>query len=131
MAKNFLKFCLTAIMCGAFIFFDLNFCNAEDLKFIDSRGEVGYYIDVDSVKIKNNSVLGVNFIVINADINQMEITDLEINHAQKVYTIKSVKTLSYSERTEISADYKSRPPRSYSDKSLMSEIVITILYGGE
>lgn len=119
------------IVCMLNIFFGFNNCSAEDLKFIDSRGEVGYYVDMDSVQIKNSDSFGVNFIVINADTNRMELTDLEINHAQKVYTIKSVRTLSYSDRTEISADYKSRLPRAYSDKSLMSEIVIIILYGGE
>ena len=111
--------------------FGFNTCAAEDLRFIDSRGEIGYYVDMDSVQIKNSESFGVNFIVINAENNQMEITDLEINHAQKVYTIKSVRTLSYDVRTEISADYNSRPPRSYSDRSLMSDIVIIILYGGE
>lgn len=120
-----------AIVCAVNIFFGFNICAAEDLRFIDSRGDVGYYVDMDSVQIKNSESFGVNFIVINAENNQMEITDLEINHVKKVYTIKSVRTLSYDVRTEISADYKSRPPRAYSDKSLMSEIVIIILYGGE
>ena len=119
------------IVCMINIFFGFNSCAAEDLRFIDSRGDIGYYIDMDSVQIKNSESFGVNFIVINAENNQMEITDLEINHARKVYTIKSVRTLSYDVRTEISADYNSRPSRSYSDKSLMSEIVIIILYGGE
>lgn len=119
------------MIAAAVIFFDLNFCSAEDLKFIDAREDTGYYIDTETIQIKNDSVVGVNLVVIKIDTNQMEVTDLEINHAAKLYTIKSTKTFSYSDRTEISADYKTRPPRGYSDKSLMSEIVTIILYGGE
>ena len=127
MAKKFFQFCfITAI-----IFFGSNLCSAEDLIFVDSRGEIGYYFDRDTVQIKNAGALSVNLIVIKIDVNEMEIADLEINHAEKLYTIKSVKTLSYSDRTEISADYNSRRPRPYSDKSLMGEIVTMILYGGE
>lgn len=127
MAKKFFQFCFIA----AIIFFGSNFCSAEDLKFVDSRGDTGYYFDVDSVQIKGDSTLSVNLVVIKIDVNEMEITDLEINHAEKLYTIKSVKTLSYSDRTEISSDYKSRHPRPYSNRSLMNEIVTMILYGGE
>ena len=126
MAKKFFQ-----LLSAAIIFFGLNFCSAEELKFIDARGDTGYYFDSDSVQIKSDDVFSVNLIVIKIDVNQMEITDLEINHAEKLYTIRSVKTLSYSDRTEISADYQSRPPRGYSDKSLMGEIVTIILYGGE
>ncbi|MBR6012768.1 MAG: hypothetical protein IK062_03170 [Selenomonadaceae bacterium] len=131
MKKKIFKTFSTMLAGMAFIFFGLNFCSAEDLRFIDARENLGYYVDADSVKIKDDKTFNVNLVVIRADINQMELTDVEINHAEKVYTIKSTKTLSYSDRTEISADYKSRTPHSYSDKSLMSEIVIMILYGGE
>lgn len=127
MAKKFFQFCFIATA----IFFGSNFCSAEDLKFVDSRGDMGYYFDADSVQVKNSNTLSVNLIVIKIDVNEMEITDLEINHAEKLYTIKSVKTFSYSDRTEISADYNSRRPRPYSDKSLMGEIVTMILYGGD
>ena len=127
MTKKFFQFCFLVTI----IFFGSNFCSAEDLKFIDANGNVGYYIDSDSVQIKSDSVLSVDLVVIKIDVNEMEITSLEINHAEKLYTIKSSRTLSYSDRTEISADYNSRPPRGYSDRSLLGEIVKIILYGGE
>lgn len=127
MAKKFFQFCFVAMI----IFFGANFCSAEDLKFIDARGDTGYYIDRDSVQIKSDDAFGVDLIVIKIDLNQMEITDLEINHTERTYTIKSTRTLSYSDRMEISADYNRRLPRNYSDKSLMNEIVRIILYGGE
>lgn len=131
MGKNFSKICFAVLISMAVIFFGLNSCSAENLRFIDARGDTGYYVDLDSVKKHNNRSFNVDMIVIRADINQMEVTNVEINHAEKTYTIKSTRTLSYSDRIEISADYKMRAPHSYSDKSLMSEIVIMILYGGE
>lgn len=131
MKTNFFKISLAVLISMTVIFFGLNSCSAENLKFIDARGDTGYYVDLDSVNRKNNQIFNVDMIVIRADLNQMEVTDVEINHAEKTYTIKSARTLSYSDRTEISADYKQHAPHSYSDKSLMSEIVIMILYGGE
>ena len=131
MEKNFFKICFAVLIFSTVIFFGRNTCSAENLKFIDSHENIGYYVDLDSVNKINDNIFKVNLIVIRADMNQMELTDVEINHAKKIYTIKSTKTLSYSDRTEISADYKSHTPHSYSDKSLMSEIVIMILYGGE
>lgn len=131
MRKKFFKIFSAVLVSMAVIFFGFNSCSAENLKFIDSRGETGYYVDTDSVKKINNNVFSVNLLVIRADINQMELTDVEIDHAKKIYTIKSAKTLSYSDRTEISADYQNHMPHAYSDKSLMSEIVTMILYGGE
>ena len=131
MERKLFRKCLTVLFFMTVIFFDLNFCSAEDLRFIDARDDLGYYFDADSVQIKNDKIFNVNLIVIRADSNEMELTDLEINHAEKIYTIKSTKTLSYSDRIEISADYQKHQPHSYSDKSLMSELVLMILYGGE
>lgn len=104
---------------------------AEDLKFIDSNGELGYYVDMDSVSEESLSVLSVNFIVIRADRNEMEVTRLKIDHENKTYTVQSTKTLSYDVRSEITSDSARRPPKAYSDKSLMEEIVNFILNGGE
>ena len=122
MAKKF--FCLLALT--AVIFFDFGKCAAEDLKFIDATGDTGYYIDMDSVKFQKNS-FSVDFIVIRADKNEMTIADLTINHTEKNYFVKSTRTLSYDERTEIHSDKTRHTKKSYSDKSLMNAIVQIIL----
>ena len=113
-------FCLT-------IFFGSPEVAAEDLRFIDSNGDTGYYIDMDSVKKIDGSAFTVDFIVIRADRNEMTIADLKINYALKTYTVQSEKTLSYDERTEISADNRQHITKSYSDKSVMNIIVQMIL----
>lgn len=115
----------------AVIFLNLNICAAEDLKFIDSSGDDGYFIDMDTVKIENPRVFSVNLAIIRLDSNQMEVIDLQINHSQKTYLIRSTRTLSYDERTEIKSDNTPRTPKSYSDKSFMGDIVQIVLYGGE
>ncbi len=119
------------IVVAAIIFLDVQTCAAENLKFIDAKGDVGYFVDVDTFKSVSPSVFEINFVVIKIDVNQMEVTALQINHAEKTYTILSTKTLSYDERAELATDDEQRPARSYSDKSLMGEMVHIILYGGD
>lgn len=113
------------------MFLSFNTCAAEDLKFIDSSGNDGYFIDMDTVKIESPKVFSVNLAIIRLDSNQMELIDLQINHSEKNYIIRSVRTLSYDERTEIKSDNTPRTPKSYSDKSLMGDIVQIVIYGGE
>lgn len=115
----------------AVILLNVNTCAAEDLKFIDSNGNDGYFIDMDTVKIESPKVFSVNLAIIRLDSNQMDLIDLQINHGAKNYVIRSTRTLSYDERTEIRADYTPRTPKSYSDKSYMGDIVQIVIYGGE
>lgn len=115
----------------AVMFLNLNTCAAENLKFIDSNGNDGYFIDIDTLKIESAAVFSVNLAIIRLDSNQMDLIDLQINHRAKNYVIRSTRTLSYDERTEIRADYTPRSPKSYSDKSYMGDIVQIVIYGGE
>jgi len=124
-----LKKIFVALM--AVMFLNLNTCAAENLKFIDSNGNDGYFIDMDTVKIESAAVFSVNLAIIRLDSNQMDLIDLQINHRAKNYVIRSTRTLSYDERTEIRADYTPRSPKSYSDKSYMGDIVQIVIYGGE
>ena len=116
---------------AAIIILNFNICAAEDLKFIDSNDDDGYFIDMDSVKIESNSIFRVNMAIIRLNLNQMEVVDLRINHAAKNYEILSTKTFSYDERTEIKSDSARRGIKSYSDKSLMGDIVNIVIYGGD
>ena len=100
---------------------------AEDLRFIDATGETGYYVDMESVRTESPTTFFVDFIVIRADKNEMTVANLKINHALKNYIVQSSKTLSYDERTELHSDNETRPVKYYSDKSLMNEVVQTIL----
>ena len=115
------------VVFAAIIFLNFATAHAEDLKFIDATGDTGYYIDMDSVKILNGSNFSVDFIVIRADKNEITIADLTINHAEKNYFVKSTRTLSYDERTEIHSDDTRHTKKSYSEKSLMYAIVQIIL----
>ena len=125
MVKKFVAF-FTAI-----IFLNFSTCAAEDLKFIDSNGDDGYFIDMDTIKFESATVFNVDLIIIRLNLNQMEVIDLQINHGAKNYLIRSTRTLSYDERTLISSDNSRRTPKSYSDKSWMGDIVSIVINGGE
>ncbi len=125
-----LKKIFCALWAFAIIFLNFNTSSAEDLKFIDAAGDTGYYVDMDSVKKISAEVFLVDFIVIRADKNEMAIANLEINHRQKTYIVKSTKTLSYDERTELKTETGNKIVKSYSEKSLMNETVQIILSSG-
>ena len=125
--KKFIKIYLSLIV-TAIIFFNCANCSAENLKFIDSNEDIGYFIDTDSLKIESNDAFTVNFMIIRANINQMEVVDLRIDHSEKIYTIRSVQTLSYDERTVLKSDRQTRAPRNYAPNSLMDEIVMVVVY---
>ncbi len=126
-----IKVLITGFFFATTIFFNFAECSAENLKFVDAAGDVGYYVDLDTVQVINPEIFDVNIVTIRVELNQMEVTDVRINHAAKTYTIKSTKTFSYDERTELKSDNVTRKEKSYSDKSFMAEAVGIILYGGD
>lgn len=125
--KKFINIYLSLIV-TTIIFFNCANCSAENLKFIDSNDDTGYFIDTDSLKIESGSAFTVNLMIIRASINQMEVVDLRIDHSAKTYTIRSVQTLSYDERTVLKSDRQARAPRNYAPNSLMGEIVQIVVY---
>ena len=110
------------------IFFNVK-CSAEDLRFIDAKGNTGYYVDASTIRVESASVFYVDFDIIRANINQIEVINLRINHWEKNYQIMSIKTLSYDERTELKTDNAYRYPSSYAEKSVIGDIVRFVLTG--
>ena len=110
------------------IFFNVK-CSAEDLRFIDAKGNTGYYVDASTIRVESDSVFYVDFDIIRADINQLDVISLRINHWEKIYQVRSIRTLSYDERTELKSDKSYRNPSSYSDKSVIGDIVRFVLTG--
>lgn len=107
----------------------MNICAAEDLKFIDSKDDFGYFIDIDTIKLESRNTFSVNMVIIRANLNEMDVIDLQINHELKNYTVYSIKTLSYDERAEIKSDMTRRQAKTYAEKSLMGEIVEFVING--
>ena len=104
-------------------------CAAENLKFIDAAGDTGYYYDADSIRTENASVFAVKMAVIKADLNRMYVYDVRILHTNQTYEILASQVLSYDTRAELESDNTRRPPKRYSDKSQMGQMVRLILYG--
>ncbi len=113
----------------AVIFCTAGNCSAENLIFVDSMDSTGYFYDSETVKIESPSVLSVRLAVIKADMNQMYVYNVTIDHQNKTYTINSSKILAYDTRAEIESNNKKRAPRPYSNKSEMNATVKYILNG--
>lgn len=119
------------LLAAAIIFLSSEVCLAEDLKFLDANGDTGYFVDMDSDSMENESVFRVNMIIIRLDVNEMDVIELRVNHVEKNYMICSTRTFSYDERTELRADNTQRPPRTYAEKSMMGDLVQIVLFGGD
>lgn len=119
------------LLAAAVIFWSSAVCSAEDLKFLDANGDTGYFVDVDSDRMENDSVFRVNMVIIRLDVNEMDVIELRVNHVEKNYMICSTRTLSYNDRTELRADNTQRQARAYDEKSLMGDLVQIVLFGGD
>lgn len=122
--KNF--FC---VLIFAALLFTTTACVAEDLKFIDAEDDTGYFIDVDTIRVENDSIFTVNMAVIRINLNQMDVVDLRINHRAKSYVVRSIKTFSYDERTLLKTDNTPRSTRTFADESVMGDLVRFVLWG--
>ena len=91
--------------------------------------DTGYYYDADSIRNESYSVFYVNMAVIKANLNQMYVYDVRINHVKKTYEILSSKTFSYDTRSEMKSNASRRKAQTYSDKSEFGQMVRLILYG--
>ena len=113
---------------AAIFLLNSSICAAENLKFIDSMGDTGYYYDADSVKVED-SIIFVRMAVIKANFNRMYTYDVRITYENRTYEILRSKILSYDTRAELESNNNRRPPQGYSHKSEMGQMVQMILYG--
>lgn len=126
--RNRLRIFFIVILTVA-IFFSAENCFAEDLRFIDAKDDIGYYVDASTIRVESDSVFFADLVIIRASINQMEVINLRINHWQRTYAIQSVRTLSYDGRTELKVDNNPRRAASYNDRSLIGDVVHFVVYG--
>lgn len=126
--QNRLKIFFSVILTAA-IFFSAKSCFAEDLRFIDAKDDIGYYVDASTIRIESDSVFFADLVIIRASINQMEVINLRINHWERTYAVQSVRTLSYDGRTELRVDNNPRRAASYNDRSLIGDVVHFVIYG--
>ena len=120
---------ITHCLLATIIFLSSSICAAEDLRFIDALDDTGYYYDAESVQTESDNVFKVRMAVIKASLNRMYTYDVRITHTEKTYEILASKILSYDTRAEIETNDNRRPPRNYSDRSEMGQMVSLILYG--
>ncbi len=117
------------VIFAAVIFFDFANCSAEDLRFIDAKGDVGYYVDASTIQMVTDSIFFVDLAIIRASVNQMDVINLKIDYWAQTYSIQSVRTLSYDERTELKSDNTPRATASYAKNSLIGDVARFVIEG--
>ena len=116
-------------ICAAILILNGATCSAENLKFIDAMDDTGWYYDADSVQTENENTFAVQMVVIKADLNRMYTYDVRITPASSTYKILASQILSYDTRAVLEVNNSIRPPKKYSAKSEMGQMVRLILYG--
>ena len=103
-------------------------CGAEDMRFVDSSGSTGYYVDLDSVTRGEGPLLNARIAVIKADKNRAYYYVMEFNTEQATYRILSSQVLVYDTKEVLESGGPQDVARPYGSMSMMHEIVAYILH---
>ena len=58
-----------------------------DLRFVDAQGNTGYYVDMNSVQIKNNNEATARVEIVKADANCLYLYTIAFDRGKKTYQI--------------------------------------------
>ena len=103
-------------------------CGAEDMRFVDSSGSTGYYVDLDSVARGEGPLLSARIAVIKADRNRAYRYSMQFNTEQATYRILSSQVLAYDTKEVLETGGQQDEERHYGSMSMMHEIVAYILH---
>ena len=111
-------------------------CSAENLKFVDSVDDTGYYVDMDTVKIEAQNIIRAKIAIIklnskNYNKKHILLYNLRINYKEQNYQVMSSTILAYETPEILEKDDNKKSVRSYAEDSPMFNVVKFILNGGK
>ncbi len=113
------KFALMWSMAALLLFLASAVCFAEDegRRFVDARGDTGYFVDVTTVSIDSNHEYTADVAIIKAKENRLFSYRMHFDFAARTYQILRSATMTYDTR-EVSQSVKTPTPRAYRRSSL-------------
>ena len=117
-------------------FLQSSMCSAENLKFVDSIENTGYYVDMDTVKLEGQNIINAKIAIIkinskNNNKKHILLYNLRINYKEQNYQVMSSTIIAYETREVLEQDNNQTFVRFYAQDSPMFNVVNFILNGGK
>ena len=104
-------------------------CSAEtvdfsdmDLRFVDARGDTGYYVDMNSVEIKNMNEATARVEIVKIDKNCLYLYTIVFDRAKKTYQILDSLAADYDTKEQTGSSSKPLKPQGYAKGSAMETV---------
>ena len=125
MRKKLLPFLAAAVIVLAF-----GVCAAEpidfsdmDLRFVDAQGNTGYYVDMNTVQIKNINEATARVEIVKADTNCLYLYMIAFDRGKKTYQILDSIVAQYDTKEQTGGSHSPMKAQSYAKGSAMETVV--------
>lgn len=93
-----------------------------DLRFVDAQGNTGYYIDMNSVQIKNNNEATARVEIVKADANCLYLYTIAFDRGKKTYQILDSIVAAYDTKEQTGGSGTPLKAQSYAKGSAMETV---------
>ena len=93
-----------------------------DLRFVDAQGNTGYYVDMNSVRIKNNNEATARVEIVKADTNCLYLYTIAFDRGKKTYQILDSVVAAYDTKEPTSSSQNPLKPQGYARGSAMETV---------
>ncbi|MBR1760472.1 MAG: hypothetical protein IJ812_09980 [Schwartzia sp.] len=93
-----------------------------DLRFVDARGNTGYYVDMNAVTIKNNNEATARVEIVKADANCLYLYTIAFDRGKRTYQILDSVVAPYDTKEPNGGSQKPLKAQSYAKGSAMETV---------
>ena len=93
-----------------------------DLRFVDAQGSTGYYIDMNSVQIKNMNEATARVEIVKADANCLYLYTIAFDRGKKTYQILDSVVAAYDTKEPSGGSQKPLKAQGYAKGSAMETV---------
>ena len=93
-----------------------------DLRFVDAQGSTGYYVDMNSVQIKNNHEATARVEIVKADANCLYLYTIAFDRGKNTYQILDSIVAAYDTKEQTGGSGQPLKPQSYAIGSAMETV---------
>ena len=120
---------LLPVMTAMFWIMTCSLCMAEpidfsdmDLRFVDAQGDTGYYVDMNSVQIKNMNEATARIETVRADKNCLYLYTIAFDRGKKTYQILDSIVAVYDTKEKTGGSSQPLKAQSYAKGSAMETV---------
>ena len=120
---------LLPVMTAMFWIMTCSLCMAEpidfsdmDLRFVDAQGDTGYYVDMNSVQIKNMNEATARIEIVRADKNCLYLYTIAFDRGKKTYQILDSIVAVYDTKEKTGGSSQPLKAQSYAKGSAMETV---------